>query len=206
LLNTLKDYDMIEQTEKMYSLGKAFLKYEGIVLNSMEIRRICLPFLDELASTTRGNANLAILDGNEVLYIARSETSYNSFGCFNVGMRRPIYCNSLGKVLISNKLDQIKDIFKNGVRRFTMKTITNEAVFIEEIEKVRLQGYATDFEEWGNGINCIGAPLYDSSEQLVAAIGISGPTTVFDQDTIMKYVPVLIECANRISGRLGATR
>ena len=204
LLNTMKNFDMIEQNGKIYSLGKAFLKYEGIVLNSMEIRKTCLPYLDELANITHGNANLAILDDHEVLYIARSESTYSSYGCFNVGMRRPVYCNSLGKVLICNMPEKVHDIFKNRVRRYTLATITDEKVFLAEIEKVRLQGYATDFEEWGD-INCIAAPLYDSSEDVIAAIGVSGPLTILDKEKILKCVPILIEYATRISRRLGST-
>ncbi|MDU4961960.1 MAG: IclR family transcriptional regulator [Sporomusaceae bacterium] len=204
MLNTLKEFNLIEQYEGSYSLGRGFLKYEGIVLNSIEIRRVGFPFLEELSNNLRVNANLAVLDENEVVYVARAETLYCSYGYFHIGMRRPIYCTALGKVLASRSPEVVKDVFKRGTTRFTLNTITDLDAFLAEIEKVRLQGYAVDFEEWNNGINCIAAPVFDSTGEVAAGISISGPTSTYPQEKILEYVPALIEYAHRISARLGA--
>jgi DNA-binding IclR family transcriptional regulator len=204
MLNTLKEFNLIEQHEGSYSLGRGFLKYEGIVLNSIEIRRIGLPYLEELSNNLRVNANLAVLDDNEVVYVARAETPYCAYGYFHIGMRRPIYCTALGKVLTCRSPEIVKDVFKRGVNRYTLNTITDVSTFLEEIEKVRLQGYAVDFEEWSNGINCIAAPIFDSTGEIAAGISISGPTSTYPQEKILEYVPTIIEYAHRISARLGA--
>jgi DNA-binding IclR family transcriptional regulator len=204
MLTTLKEFNLIEQYEGSYSLGRGFLKYEGIVLNSIEIRRIGLSFLEELSNNLRVNANLAVLDDNEVVYVARAETPYCAYGYFHIGMRRPIYCTALGKVLACKSPEIVSDVFKRGITRYTLNTITDEAEFLKEIEKVRLQGYAVDFEEWSNGINCIAAPLYDAAGEIVAGISISGPTSTYPRDKIIEYVPTLIEYAHRISARLGS--
>lgn len=204
MLNTLKEFNLIEQYEGSYSLGRGFLKYEGIVLNSIEIRRIGLPYLEELSNSLRVNANLAVLDDNEVVYVARAETPYCSYGYFHIGMRRPIYCTALGKVLTCKSPEIVSDVFKRGTIRYTLNTITDEATFLKEVEKVRLQGYAVDFEEWSNGINCIAVPLYNAAGEVVAGISISGPTSTYPRDKLLENVPVLIEYSHRISARLGA--
>lgn len=204
MLNTLKEYGLIEQQEGTYALGRGFLKYEGIVLNSMEIRRIGLPFLEELSNNLKVNANLAVLDDQEVVYVARAETPYCAYGYFHIGMRRPIYCTALGKVLTCQSPEIIHEVFKRGATRYTLNTITDEAEFLKEVEKVRLQGYAVDREEWSNGINCISAPLYDAAGQIVAGISISGPTSTYPIEKILEYVPLLIEYSHRISARLGS--
>ena len=204
MLSTLKDFNLIEQQDGAYSLGRGFLKYEGIVLNSMEIRRICLPYLEELSNKLRVNVNLALLDHTEVVYVARAETPYCSYGYFHIGMRRPIHCTALGKVLTCKLPEVIHEVFGQGVRRYTLNTITDEAKFMEEIEKVCLQGYAADFEEWSNGINCIAAPLYNVAGEIVAGISISGPTSTYSREKILEYVPVLFEYSNRISARMGS--
>ncbi|VBB05375.1 transcription regulator iclr n-terminal [Lucifera butyrica] len=204
LLNTLKEFNLIEQHEGIYSLGRGFLKYEGIVLNSMEIRRICLPFLEELSNNLRVNANLAVLDDREVVYVARAETPYCTYGYFHIGMRRPIYCTALGKVLTCKSPAVVHEVFKQGVTRYTLNTITDEAAFLKEIENVHLQGYAVDFEEWSNGINCIAAPAYDATGEIIAGISISGPTSTYSVEKIKEYVPLLIEYSNRISARMGS--
>ena len=204
LLNTLKEFSLIEQQEGNYFLGRGFLKYEGIVLNSMEIRRICLPYLEELSNNLKLNVNLAVLDANEVIYVARAETPYCTYGYFHIGMRRPIYCTALGKVLACKSPEVVDEVFKRGVNRYTLNTIIDEATFLKEIEKVRLQGYAVDLEEWNNGINCIAAPLYDATGEIIAGISISGPTSMYSVDKLMEYVPILIDYANRLSARMGS--
>jgi IclR family transcriptional regulator, KDG regulon repressor len=205
MLSTLKEFNLIEQRDGYYSLGRGFLKYEGIVLNSMEIRQICLPYLEELSNNLRVNANLAVLDDNEVVYVARAETPYCAYGYFHIGMRRPINCTALGKVLTCKSPAIVSEVFRRGVRRFTLNTITDKGIFLEEIEKVRLQGYAVDLEEWSNGINCIAAPIYDAAGEIVAGISISGPTSIYSKEKIFEYVPLLLEYSNRISARMGST-
>lgn len=198
MLNTLKESNLIEQYDGMYTLGRGFLKYEAIVLNSMEIRRIALPFLLELSNNLKVNVNLAVLDGHEVVYIARAETPYCVYGYFHVGMRRPINCTALGKVLTCQTPEIASEAFRRGVSRYTLNTITDEARFLQELEKVRLQGYAVDAEEWSNGINCIAAPIFNISREIFAGISISGPTSTYPMPKILEYVPTLIEYAHRV--------
>lgn len=204
MLTTLKEFNLIEQHDGFYALGRGFLKYEGIVLNSIEVRRVGLPYLEELSNNLRVNANLAVLDENEVVYVARAETPYCTYGYFHIGMRRPIHCTALGKVLTCNKPEIVNAVFSSGVIRYTLNTITDQAQFLKEIEKVRLQGYAVDAEEWSNGINCIAVPLHDASGDVVAGISISGPTSTYPAEKILGYVPLLIEYSHRISARMGA--
>lgn len=204
LLTTLKKFNLIEQHEGIYLLGRGFLKYESIVLSSMEIRRVCLPFLEEVSNKLKVNVNLAVLDEGEVVYVARAETPYCVYGFFHIGMRRPINCTALGKVLTCKYPEIVHKIFKQGVKRYTLNTIVDENKYLEEIEKVRLQGYGVDLEEWSNGINCIAAPLYDSTGEIVAGISISGPQSMYSVERILEYAPALIEYSNEISARLGS--
>lgn len=205
LLTTMKEFNLIEQNDSIYSLGRAFLKYQGIVINSMTIRQVCLPFIEELSTNLKVNVNLAVLDENEVVYVARAETPYCMYGYFHIGMRRPIYCTALGKVLISRQPEKVQDIFKRGVRRYTLNTITSAAEYDKELENVRLQGYALDLEEWANGVNCIAVPVYGPTEEIVAGISISGPTSHHSVEELKEMIPFLLECANRLSTRLGSS-
>jgi len=202
MLGTLKEFNLIEHLDGFYSLGRGFLKYEGIVLNSMEIRRIGLAYLEELSNNLRVNVNLAVLDDKEVVYVARAETPHCAYGYFHIGMRRPIHCTALGKVLTCKTPEIARESFKHGVTRYTLNTITDATVFLAEIEKVRLQGYAVDAEEWSNGINCVAAPLFGPSGDIIAGISISGPTSLYPFEKIQEFVPVLIDYSNRISAHM----
>lgn len=204
MLNTLKEFNLIEQHNGEYALGRGFLKYEGIVLNSMEIRRIVLPFLEELSRNLQITANLAILDDTEVVFVARAENPYCAYGYFHIGMRRPIHCTAVGKVLTCKTPEIAKEAFRRGMNRYTKNTITDEVKFFEELEAVRLQGYAVDLEEWSNGINCVAVPLQSIGGDVLAGISISGPTSTYPIEKMREYVPVLLEYAHRISARMGA--
>lgn len=205
MLNTLKEFNLIEQQNNgEYSLGRGFLKYQGIVLHSIEIRRVVLPYLEELSNNLKITANLAILDDYEVVFVARAETPYSAYGYFHIGMRRPIYCTAMGKVLTCKTPEIAKEAFTRGVQRYTLNTITDEAKFLEELEMVRLQGYAMDLEEWTNGVNCLAIPLYNVSGEVIAGISISGPTSIYPPEKIKENVPVMLEYAHRISARMGA--
>jgi IclR family KDG regulon transcriptional repressor len=199
MLNTLKQFGLVEQQDNMYSLGLGLLKYESIVLNSITLRRVCLPYLEELSMRQKVNVNLAVLEGIEVVYVARAETPYCRYGYFHVGMRRPIYCTALGKVLVCKKPELVSQVFAHGAIQCTLNTITNEDAFREEIERVRLQGYATDLEEWQNGSNCIAAPIYDVAGNVIAGVSISGPVSSYTREQILSYRPVLLEYCAQLS-------
>lgn len=202
LLNILREFNLTEQRDGIYSLGSGFLKYEGIVLKSMEIRRICLPYLEELSNLLRINTNLVMLENNEAVFIARAETPYGEYSYFHIGMKRPVHCTAVGKVLVCKSPELIHEIFKHGVRRYTLHTIIDETQFLKEAEKIRLQGYATDFEEWSNGINCAAAPIFNAAGDIVAGISISGAASVHSAEKMKEYIPHIIEYSNRISSRV----
>ena len=199
MLNTLKQFGLVEQQDSMYALGLGMLRYESIVLNSLTIRRVCMPFIEELSMHEKVNVNLAVLESDEVLYVARAETPYCRYGYFHVGMRRPVYCTGLGKVLACQKKDVAERVFAKGVVKCTPHTITDKEVFLQELEKVRLQGFGTDLEEWQNGANCIAAPIYNVAGEVIAGISISGPVSTYTKEQVLGYRPVLLEYANRIS-------
>ncbi|SDF70879.1 IclR family transcriptional regulator [Sporomusa acidovorans] len=202
LLNILKQFNLVEQHEELYLLGRGFLKYEGIVLKSMEIRRISLPYMEQLANLLKINVNLAILDDNEVVFIARAENLYCTHSYYHIGMKRPIHCTAVGKVLVCKSPQIIHKLFEHGVHQYTMNTITDENVFLEEMNKIRLQGYAVDFQEWNNSINCVASPIINPAGEIVAAISISGSSNVYTVEKMENYIPHVVDYANRISSIL----
>lgn len=205
MLSSLKEFGFIEQREGTYALGTGFLRYEGIVLHSMEVRRVSLPFIDELSNTFKVSVSLAIRDGYEVVYVGRSETAFFAYSYVHIGMRRPAYCTALGKVLLCQQPEIVHEMYKRPIDRFTRNTITDEAQFVRELEQVRLQGYAVDREEGNNGMNCIAAPLFGPAGEVVAGISITTSTSTHQFDQMLDYVPPLLDYARRISARLGWT-
>ncbi len=206
LLTTLKEQGFIAQEGVYYCLGwQVFLRMEGVVLQSMSIRRLSAPYLEQLALLVRKNVNLAVLDGTEVVYIYRAESEDGFYSYYHTGMRRSAHCTSLGKALLCASPEAARPMFAGaGPRRFTFSTITQEDAFMQELEKTRLRGYATDLEECNNGCNCLAVPVKSPAGEVLAAISVSGPSDTFRQEAMMKLLPHLQNTAEKLSLQLCA--
>lgn len=202
-LATMREVGYIDQNPQTgaYRLSIRFVELAGIVLNSMEIRRRATPYLDELIERTGLTANLGVLDRGEVVYVARIESPDVIRRYFQIGKRNPVHCTALGKALMCDKSDEeIEAIIKErGMIRRTINTITDLDQFKECLGEARLRGYAVDYEELINGINCLAAPIRDLSGEIIAAISIVGHVSRCPADRILEYVPIILEISLRIS-------
>ena len=123
-----------------------------------------------------------------------------------VGLRVPVHCSSVGKVLLvglsEGALEEIvkeKDLVKR-----TDNTITDLVKLKAHIKTVQAQGYAFDDEENEKGIRCVGAPIYDQRGQVIAAISISGPTIRITKQLLEKTLKnAVIKTALDISREFG---
>ena len=100
------------------------------------------------------------------------------------------------------------DVVDGIVRRFgmsarTQRTITDSAVFREELSRTRERGYALDDEEQEEGVRCLAVPVRDASGQVVASLSVSGPVTRLNDQQVHDVIGELIDCGEKLSTRLG---
>lgn len=154
-------------TPKTVRLGNAYLY-------SAELPNILQMHLEQLSSKIHESCSASILEGNEVLYIARA--SYERVMSINlrVGSRLPIHCSSMGRVLLSTlDEDSIIAILGSGpLQRFTPKTCTDVDKLVEIISHVRRDGYAVVDEELEIGLRSVAIPVVDRASNTVAALNI----------------------------------
>src|SRR5499426_3337288 len=193
-----------EETNK-YRLGLKVLSLSRGALNGLDIREIALPALQQLMEHSHLTAHLAIFDHGEAVYIEKVEAP--GFVRMNtwVGRHMPVHCTSVGKALVAWLPEaEIKALLKEyGMRRRTSKTIVVCARYLQELERVREQGYAVDDEENNYGVRCVAAPIFDSLNRVVASVGVSGTTTQNDVDHLPKVVELVKEAARKVSQQLG---
>lgn len=150
--------------------------------------------------------HLVIRNKNEVIYIDKENPSRSSsiMGS-RIGSSAPIYCTSVGKAMLFDSNDyEIMNIWESiKIDSKTHKTITDFERFKKEIEYSKKLGYAIDDEENEIGISCIGAPIYDYTNKIIAAISLSGPIIRVNKMNLEKYVQPLIREAKDISKKLG---
>ena len=162
--------------------------------------------LDMLRTCTAGTLHVAILDGDDVLYVERREGpgAIQVFRAY--GSRIPAYRTSSGKVMLAylpeaqrrQRLDTIR------LTARTSRTITSRAAFVAELDQVRRQGFAENRGESEVGMCSIAAPVRDRVGRVVASVSVAERVTDVDAGLRRLAAPV-IETAKRVSAGLGWT-
>lgn len=186
-------------TYKLYEIGSKVLSKVNLTDASREI-------IDRLANEIKEVVHLVVRNGNEIIYIDKKNPGSNSsiMGS-RIGSSAPLYCTSVGKSMLFNSSDQeLKEVWKESViEKKTENTIVDFNSFKEEIYVSKSRGYAIDDEENEVGIRCVGAPIFDYGNNIVAAISLSGPVSRVSKDNIEKYYKPLTKAAYQISKNMG---
>lgn len=205
-LCTLVDHGYLSRDDhKRYCLGLKVLERSGQVLAQLDVRRVARPYLRDLARRRQVTADLAILYGNEVLYLEREAGHPAAILSAVVGRRVPLHCTSLGKALLAFLPDTERDDLVHSLLLdpYTANTITDPGKLLEELETTRQRGYALDIEEFHFGTACVGAPIRRHGGDVVAAISLMLTETSEIQTTHQEDVFAVIQTASAISSELG---
>jgi len=122
-----------------------------------------------------------------------------------VGRRIPLYCTAIGKVLLAYSRPEERKAALDGVRlvAFTPSTITTRAGLEAELKSIKAKGYGRDAGEHEEGIECIGAPIFDRDGAVVAALSVSWPLFRFEAGKESERAAVVAAAARKVSGILG---
>ncbi|PTW58970.1 IclR family transcriptional regulator [Breoghania corrubedonensis] len=207
LLKTLQAAGYIDQNAEngRYRLGLKLIERGSLVVNSIDMRKRANPMLVELSRQTGQTAHLGILDGCNGVYIDKVEGPGMLIAYSRIGRQLPIHCTAIGKSLLS-KTDRkdVAELLKDYVfEKYTPHTIGNMDDFIAELNRVAEEGVARDEEEHSFGVRCIGAPVFDHTGTVVAAISISTLTSTTSVEDIATYPAAVRKTAATISQALG---
>ncbi len=184
---------------RLFELGSGYMAGTDLLTDGQEVVR-------EMARACDETVHLAILDGNEVLYVAKEEGTNTIRMVSAVGKRFPAHGTGVGKMMLSALPDEELDrLYPSGrpMEPITPDTITDPATLRHELAEIRMRGYATDFEESTPGLSCIAAPVFDSNNQVVAAISVSVPTVRFTAERQAELRTLVQQGAGQLSRILG---
>jgi IclR family pca regulon transcriptional regulator len=187
-----------ELTPKVLDLGYAYL-------SSLDLASIAEPAMEALVERTHESCSAAVLDGSEIVYVARVPTKRIMTISLGLGSRLPAYATSMGRVLLAElEREQVDDLIGPGpLPAITDRTITKPADLHDELARVRRQGWALVDQELELGLRSVAAPLLDRQGRAVAALNVSSHAGRVSLDVIRKdFLPALLETAGRISERL----
>ncbi len=209
---TLSSLGYLEQDppSRKYRLGPKVIDLGFSAINSMELRAISAPYLQRLSDQTGYTANMAILDGTDIIYIERCRSSGKASGAveldLHVGSRLPAYCTAMGKVLLAHLPDEDRDarLERSQLKPHGPKTVTNRAALVADLERVRATGIAVSDEEIAFGIRAIAVPVRGRSSNVVAAVGFGvHHAWLATEELVAQLTPILQNTAAEISARIG---
>ncbi len=180
LLFTLEKLGFVQRQEPggVYRLGPRLLRLAATALQSRDLNRTALPFMETLLSRFQETVNLGVLDHGQVLYIQVLESPHTFRLAARAGLRSSLHSTAMGKSLLAYLPEyELNRLLEQGLTPLTSRTITNQQALRRELARVRKRGYAVDNQEDSDGARCVGAPVFDASKRVVAAMSISGPAT-----------------------------
>lgn len=202
-LDFLEQHQMLAKEGANYKLGLKLLELGDIVARNMQLKPIARPYMIELVNQTGLTTNLAVYDRGEILYVDNLVPK-NVRVVSMYGGRGPAHCTTTGKVLLSGQPpEEVERVITKGLKRYTDYTVTDGLKFKRELERIRQQGYAVDDQELEIGLRGLAGPVKNSKGEVVASLGISGPTTRLNNDTIPQLVKMVITTCKSISRELG---
>ncbi|MFI1564220.1 IclR family transcriptional regulator [Streptomyces sp. NPDC020490] len=192
-----------QQTNRRYALGPRLIRLGESA--SRLLGAWARPHLARLVEETGETANMALLDGDEVVYVAQAPSKHSMRMFTEVGRRVLPHSTGVGKALLATVPDdEVRALLaRTGMPALTDRTITTPDGFLAALREVRRLGYAMDDNEQEIGVRCLAVPVPGSPT--AAAISISGPAGRVTETATERIVPVLQQVARELSESLAST-
>ncbi|MDX2186661.1 MAG: IclR family transcriptional regulator [Opitutaceae bacterium] len=206
ILTTLHLEGLVRKEDGRFKLGPVMIQLGSTALAETEIRELALPVLERLSQATIETAHVAIPCDKRALILAVQDSPHPLRAASRPGFLAELHCSATGKIFLShlyqNEIASLLEEHKPTKR--TPNTLVTAAELQRETQAVRNQGYSVDEEEFHPGVRCLAAPVYGSSGQVVAAIGITAATVRFTRERIPEIAAIVQAAARELSEKLGA--
>ena len=207
LLATLRDYRYVEQSDAngRYRLGIRLFELGHKAAKNWGIREVALPVMQKLNSQCGEMVQLATEDDGEVVYLEQVDSTHIIRIVSEPGARLPMHCSGLGKVLLAHRAPaEARSILaRKGMRRMTVRTITEITKMEAELCGVRKQGYAVDDQEIMEGLRCVAAPIKSKNDSVKYAVSVSGLAGRLSGEYFEYIRKSVIDSAAEISVNIG---
>lgn len=184
---------------RLFLLGSSFAERLDLAREAQEVAH-------EIAAVCDETVHVALLEGTDVVYIAKVDSTHPVRMVSAVGRRLPAHCTGVGKVLLSGLTPEALEARYPRDRKLpamTPRSITSPARLRSYLAEVREQGVAYDDCESNDAVHCVAAPVYARSGAMVAGMSISVPNIRWDEDRRAEWTQLVISGARDLSRRLG---
>ena len=205
-LLTLAHLGYAEYDGKFFMLQPKILRLGHAYLSATPLPTILQPVLDQLSEEVGESASASVLDGNEIVYIARAAQMRVISINLTSGSRLPAYCASMGRVLLSALPPQEALDILNTTDRITKTEFTRTSIadLTAELDQVRSHGYAINDQELELGLRSIAVPVFNHRNQVVAAINIGAPVAHVSVEELRdRFLPAMLKAQATLRALLG---
>jgi DNA-binding IclR family transcriptional regulator len=208
LLNAMQKFELIERNpeSERYRLGLRLHELGSRAVESRTLQSEAQPFLVELSVRSRESVSLAVPAAGGVVCLDRIDSTHSVITVRTVvGARFPAHCTAAGKAVLAHLPDAEIDaiLAMNPLTRFTSSTLTRVSDLKKNLREIRRRGYALDEQELERGLSGVAVPVLSASGQLIAAVGIAGPTLRFRGKELAQQIALAREIALKVSASLG---
>ena len=207
-LLTLEELGYVTRSGRSFLLRPKVLQLGAAYLESMNIEHVTRTHLEELARKTSDSAALCVLDGTEIVYVARASVRTLVRLEAHVGSRFPAHATSTGRVMLAGvSPDRLRLYFETAsFQALTERTVTNPARLQQLIDSARRSGYAVIVDELAYGVIALAVPVFDQHGRVVASLNTSSHSRRIGKTKLVRErLKMLQEVSRQISGDLAAS-
>lgn len=204
-LLTLVRENYAETDGKHFSLRPKVLDLGFSYLSALPMWEVAQPIMRDVVNSLQESCSLAVLDGLDIVYVARVPTERVMTIGLAIGSRLPAFCTSMGRTLLAGLPPRELAVYYDRVKleRRTPQTVANMVALKDAVEASRRQGYTLIDQELEMGLRSIAVPVRNRRSEVIAALNVgtqAGRTSAETMKT--RFLPVLIDAAERIAASL----
>ncbi|ORE94269.1 transcriptional regulator [Stappia sp. 22II-S9-Z10] len=193
-----------QDPDRTYRASLKLWRMGSTLMGHHRLAGLCAPAMHSLMRATGESAHLSVLEGAEAMHIDTVDSGQSVRAAIERGERVPLYCVATGKVLLAHHYESLRAAVLATMTRFTARTITGADALDTEMAQVRRLGYARNTGEWQEDLAGVAAPVFAANGDVVAAIGLSGPTQRLSRQRIREVAPAVMEAGRTASNALHA--
>lgn len=208
-LLTLASLGYVRSDGRFFSLTARVLELGYAYLSSLSLPEVAESHLEALVAEVNESSSVSVLDGHDVVYVARVPVSRIMTVSISVGTRFPAYATSMGRVLLAGLPSDDFESYLSAValEPLTARTVTAAGALRTEIAKVRTQGWSLVNQELEEGLRALAAPVRDRTGRVVAAVNVSAHASRTSLETMRRdLLPALLKTAARIEADIPGSR
>lgn len=201
-LFTLRDLGYVESDGRQFALRPRVLELGYSYLSSLPVWEIARPHLEELAGKVQETTSASVLDGTDIVFVARVETKRIMSMTLGVGSRLPAWATAMGRVLLADlSPEQLDDFFgRVTMESLNERTITDERRLRDVIGEARANGWTLVDQEVEEGVRSLAVPLRNPGGRAEAAVTVCSHAFRVSVDRILEeFLPLVRETSERVT-------